>query len=101
VQNEQHWRDLEDSASLLLILTGMSLAEIGDLDLLTFNALLTSVIRVTYTHRTEAAWTALIAAQGTKESMEKWVGGWERAITGEKPKKKGMMDFLKAFGKGF
>ena len=78
----------------------MSLEEIGDLDLLTFNALLTSVIRVTYIQRTEAAWTAMIAAQGQQKDMDKWVKQWREA-SGEKKKSGGMSDFLKAFGGGF
>lgn len=77
----------------------MSLSEIGDLDLLTFNALLTSVIRVTYIQRTEAAWTAMIAAQGQQKVMEKWVKQWAKQA-GQETKSSGLADFLKAFGGG-
>lgn len=82
-----------------MILTGMSLTAVADLDILTFNALLSSVIRVTYNQRTEQAWTAMIAAQGTQKSMKAWVKGWDQA-RGQKTKGD-ITDFLKKFGGGF
>lgn len=83
-----------------MILTGMSLGEIGRLDLLTFNALLTSAMRVTYNQRTEAAWTAMIAAQGTQKSMAKWVKGWQKATGQDRQRKAGITEFLRDFGGG-
>lgn len=77
----------------------MSLEAIGDLDILTFNALLSSVIRTTYNQRTEAAWTAMIAAQGTQRSMQKWVKAWEKAVTGGGETKGDLGAFLKQVGK--
>ena len=83
---------------MLLILTGMDLGTIGDLDILTFNALLTSVLRVTYSQRTEAAWTAMIAAQGTQKSMKDWVKPWSKV--GGKEQKGNLAGFLALVGKG-
>ena len=85
---------------MLLILTGMSLESIGDLDMLTFNALLTSVLRVTYSQRTEAAWTAQIAAQGTQKAMRGWVKPWGR-VGRPAEKKNDISAFLAVVGKGF
>lgn len=82
-----------------MILTGMTLEAIGHLDMLTFNALLSSVLRVSYQQRTEAAYTSMLAAQGTAKAMKDWVKGWAK-VTGEKPSKAGMAEFLKAFGAG-
>lgn len=80
----------------------MDLRTIGELDILTFNALLSSVIRVTYNQRTEAAWTAMIAAQGTQKSMKDWVKGWARLMGKGDDKKNGDLGaFLKQVGKGF
>lgn len=87
--------------SLLLILTGMSLGEIGHLDILTFNALLDSVIRVNYTQKTEDAWTNMIASQGTQKSMKDWVKGWQKLVSKGKQKKNDITKFLSDFGKGF
>lgn len=85
---------------MLLILTGMDLATIGNLDILTFNALLTSVLRITYNQRTEAAWTAMIAAQGTQKSMKDWVKPWAK-IGGGKESKGNLAGFLALVGKGY
>lgn len=86
--------------STLLVLTGMSLEEIGYLDVLTFNALLASVIRVTYTHKTEAAWTAMAAAQGTQKGMQERVSRWSKIINRGREKKNDITAFLRDFGKG-
>lgn len=75
----------------------MSLAEIGEMDMLSFRALTASVIRVHYTMKSEDAWTRMIAAQGEHRTMDRWVEGW-RKLAGIKPKKKNADDFVKAFG---
>jgi len=82
----------------------MPLAAIGDLDLLTFNALLQSVMRVNNTLRTERAWTAMIAAQGTQKGMNSWLRGFDKAaekVGAIKTKKSGLLDLVRDFGSGF
>jgi hypothetical protein len=79
----------------------MSLESIAQLDLLTFDALLSSVMRVTYTQRTEQAWTAMVAAQGTQKSMEGWLKRWAKITKMDKETKKGLAEFLGEFGGGF
>lgn len=78
----------------------MSLEAIGRLDILTFNALLSSVMRVTYDQRTEAAWTSMIAAQGTQQAMTKWVKEWAKATGRVKQGKDDLKAFLRDFGGG-
>jgi hypothetical protein len=58
---------------------------IADMDALSFVALAEVVSRVTARHKYEAAWTAMAAAQGTKEGMENLTKPWnpEPAKTGD------------------
>lgn len=44
----------------------------------------------------------MIAAQGTQQSMTKWLSGFDKLTGDRKQKSKGDIgDFLKRFGKGF
>jgi hypothetical protein len=86
---------------MLLLLTGMSLGQIADLDLLTFNALLLSAMRVSSNLKTEAAWTAMIAAQGTEEVMTNWVKGWQKKANPDQVAKNDISRLIKDVGKGF
>lgn len=87
--------------------TGWTLDDILDFDLETFNELLESVLRNEYHQKTEAAWTAMIAAQSTSKEMKKWVGQWSKILRGgseasAQDKQVGDLDeFLKLFGGGF
>ncbi len=67
--------------------TGMPLGSIADLDILTFNALLSSVIRVSTNQKIEHGWTAMIAAQGSEKSMKDWTKALTKAANPEKAKK--------------
>lgn len=86
---------------MLLLLTGISLREIADLDMLTFNALLLSVMRVSSLYKTEQAWTAMIAAQGTEETMTKWVKPWQKVVNPDAVAKTDIKTLMKDIGKGF
>lgn len=57
--------------------TGLSLHELLDLDLVSFDALAESVLKITYREKFEAAWTAMVSAQGDKKAMEEWVKPWK------------------------
>lgn len=85
--------------------TGWSLETILDFDIETFNELLESVLRNEYHQKTEAAWTMMVAAQGSQKSMKQWVGQWSKILRGgasQKDQQAGNLDdFLKLFGSGF
>lgn len=54
---------------------------IADMDVLSFVALAEVVARTSRRRKYESAWTAMVAAQGTKESMEKLTKPWNQAPT--------------------
>lgn len=82
-----------------MLLTGMPLGSIADLDILTFNALLSSVIRVSMNQKIESAWTAMVAAQGTQKSMKEWTKGlWKAANPEQAETKNDIKAFLKDLG---
>ena len=76
--NKDAWRDLEEAVVEVSIATAVSHEAIADLDILSFSALADVVTRVTARHKYERAWTAMIAAQGTKDGMEKLTKPWQR-----------------------
>lgn len=59
------------------MVTGSSIETIADMDALSFLALAEVVARVSSRHKFENAWTAMMAAQGTKEGMTKLTKQWE------------------------
>ena len=67
-----------------------------DLDVETFNELVESCIRIEYMEKQEAAWTAMIAAQGRDKDMKKWTRQWDKIIYGANTKPKDVGD-LNAF----
>lgn len=68
---------MEESLLEVTIATGNSLETIADMDALSFLALAEVVARVQARHKYEHAWTAMMAAQGTKEGMEKLTKQWQ------------------------
>lgn len=77
-----------------------------DFDIETFNELLESVLRNEYSQKTEAAWTAMVAAQGSHKAMKSWVGQWKkimhREVAETDPQDNNLREFLDMFsGKGF
>ena len=72
------------------IATCTSTEAIADMDSLSFLALAEVVSRVSNRQKYESAWTAMIAAQGTKEGMEKLTKPWK------KTKPKSGDDFIRA-----
>ncbi len=77
------------------------------MDVLSFNAIATSMTRLVYQEKIENAWVRMIAAQGEKKAMDRITGEWRKAI-GDKPKEtssppegtQGAAAFLKALGIG-
>lgn len=76
--------------------TGAPLAAVLDLDVLTFNALVETLLRMEYHEKIEMAWTLMVASQGREKDMRKWVARWED-IAGLK-RAGTARDFLKDFG---
>jgi hypothetical protein len=74
--NADAWKDLEETLLEVSIATSSSIETILDMDVLSFVALAEVVSRVSSRHKYESAWAAMIAAQGTKESMEKLTKPW-------------------------
>ncbi len=68
---------MEESLLEVTIATGSSIEVIADMDALSFLALAEVVMRVSARHKYEHAWTAMMAAQGTKEGMEKLTKQWQ------------------------
>lgn len=83
---------MEESLLEVSIATSSPIAVIADMDALSFVALAEVVARVSSRHKYESAWTSMIAAQGTKEGMEKLTKSWNQT-----PSQDGD-DFLKAVG---
>jgi hypothetical protein len=75
--NKDAWRDLEESVLEVTMVTGQSMDAVLDMDALSFFALGEVVTRVERRHKYEDAWTAMMAAQGTKEGMSKLTKQWE------------------------
>jgi len=59
------------------IATNRPLDEIADMDSLSFLALAEVVARVKARQKYEDAWTSMMAAQGTKEGMQKLTKQWQ------------------------
>lgn len=79
----------------------MPLPAVLDLTTLEFNRLLESTMRLVYSERIEAAWTAMIAAQGKdKEAMEQWVEPWNQIVNPEHTPANDMEKFISDFGAG-
>lgn len=81
---------MEETLLEVSIVTSSPIEAIADMDALSFVALAEVVSRVTSRHKYESAWTAMLAAQGTKEGMENLTKPWS-----QEPSKTGD-DFLKA-----
>lgn len=79
--------------------------QILDLDYEMFDQCIQSMLRIQYHDKTEAAWTAMIAAQGKHDSMKDWVAGWEAALSGKDATQEGVRRdqarFFELMGSGF
>jgi hypothetical protein len=87
--NKDAWKDLEETLLEVSIATRSSFEAVADMDSLSFVALAEVVSRVTARHKYENAWTAMLAAQGTKKGMEQLTKPWS-----QQPEKTGD-DFLR------
>lgn len=67
---------MEESLLEVSIATSSPIEAVADMDALSFVALSEVVARVNSRHKYEAAWTAMCAAQGTQEGMEKLTKPW-------------------------
>jgi hypothetical protein len=68
---------LEESLLEVTIATGSDLETVADMDALSFLALAEVVARVQARHKYENAWTTMMAAQGTKDGMDKLTKQWQ------------------------
>jgi hypothetical protein len=68
---------LEESLLEVSIATSSPIEQVADMDALSFVALSEVVARVSNRRRYEAAWTAMLAAQGTKEGMDNLTKPWK------------------------
>lgn len=55
------------------MLRGMTQAYLADLDLLTFNALFESVVRIEASQKIQDVYSMHVAAQGESKNVEEWV----------------------------
>lgn len=70
---------MEETLLEVSIATGTPFDVVADMDSLSFVALSEVLSRVQARNKYEAAWTAMCAAQGTKEGMEKLTKPWSQA----------------------
>lgn len=71
---------MEDAVVEVSIATGVAPADVADMDILSFSALFEVIERVSARRKYESAWTAMVSAQGTKESMEKLTKPWKQNV---------------------
>ena len=93
---------LQDQVVLTAQETHTPLSVILDLDFLSFESLHTSVVRLRAQRTREAAWTAMMAAQGSVKGMKKMEKGWIK-LSELKLMPEGVADaarFISKFGKG-
>lgn len=67
---------LQDQVVLVAQETSTPLTELLDYDFLSFESLHTSIIRLRAQRTREAAWVAMMAAQGTHKGMKRMEKGW-------------------------
>ncbi len=85
---------------MLLVRSGFDLDYVLDLDLLSFDSLVSSLDRAICFEKNEAAWTSLLAAQGGSKDMKKWAKRWD--VQPRDPASQNDLGrFLTKFGGGF
>lgn len=83
---------------------GWPLDDVLDLDIDTFNGIFVAFIRIDYQEKIENAWTMMVSTQCQPKELKRWTAAWRNVIEGaggEKPKTRGLNDFLKDFGADF
>lgn len=80
MSSESSWEEIEELVVRCIMATGWSLDRVLALDVLTFNALMARIIKITYAERTEAAWVSVATTNagmsGKTKGIQKITDAW-------------------------
>lgn len=67
---------------MLLVGHGFSLDYLLDIDLISFDCIVSSYTRISASDKIESAWTGMLSAQGGHKEMKAWIKPWEASARG-------------------